>query len=140
MRELLSEADRLGVKVMYRKLDGKDGYYDPQADQIRIDPRLSLAQKRSALAHELGHAYYRHDCSTEIAEAQAWKRGSGLAVHPDEYMAAAMVYDSTQLIARELALTSKIVGEWERSWLPRLMRAPIFLERYGSYMINTASS
>lgn len=140
MRELLEEAKRLGVKVMYRKLDGKFGLYDSTRDQIRIDPRLSLAQKRSTLAHELGHAFYRHDCTTALAEAQAWKRGSGLAVDPDEYMAAARVYDSTALIARELTLTEVIVGEWEKWWLPRLMRAPVFLERYGRYMIDALPS
>lgn len=50
------ELDRLGIDVRYARLDGDSGCWEPDTQTIWLDNRLSQAERRSTLTHELVHA------------------------------------------------------------------------------------
>lgn len=54
-------ADRLGVHIKYRQLNhGWWGVYDLENRLIILEIKLEWVQRRSAVWHELGHAYFEH--------------------------------------------------------------------------------
>lgn len=73
---MCARARVLGVQIIERKLEGSVfGYYDAATHTITIDPRLSQAQRRSTLAHELVHAERRDKgCSSAWHEIRQERR------------------------------------------------------------------
>lgn len=56
--DLARLAEQMGVRLT-RHDGGDKGYYDDATRTISTRRGLSIAQYRSTLAHELGHAHYR---------------------------------------------------------------------------------
>lgn len=114
MQSLLTEAQRLNVRVVYAPLEPpRRGFYSAMHEVIVLAEGLTLPQRREAFAHELGHAYYGHECSNRITEAQAWKRAAQLTVNPEEYARAERINPHPAAIAIELELTTRLVIEWQ---------------------------
>ncbi len=66
-----SHAEQLGLRVVYQELSGKMvAGYAHRIRTIYIDPRLTLSQERSALAHEIIH-HERGDDGPQSAEVEA---------------------------------------------------------------------
>lgn len=125
MRALIEEAARMGVQIHVAVLDDDlRGFYSHRLRVIVVRLGLSRAQMRETLAHELGHAFYGHDCdssTTPEQERQADRRGALLLVDPDAYARAEVLNDHPGFIARELGLTTHVVEVWRATWLPRLI-------------------
>lgn len=114
MEALLAEARRLRVKVHQAKLPPpRRGYYAPEHNLIVLHKGLTLPQRRETLAHELGHAYHGHDCTTPRTEAQAWRRAAQLTVDVDAYRAAEALNHHPAAIALELDLTPRLIAAWQ---------------------------
>lgn len=115
MEALHLEATRLGYAIKLAPLDPPlRGACIPSRNLILIDSALVLPQRRETGYHELGHAYYGHECSDPRTEAQAWRRAAQLAVDPDRYAAAERLNPHPAAIALELELTPRLITEWQR--------------------------
>lgn len=118
LASLLSEASRLGVRVHLAHLDpGFVGLYDDRASLIYVTLGLPMDEVKATLAHELSHAYYKHDCSSDANERQADRRAAWLLVDRSAYAAAERINDLPAAIADELGVTEKVVEDFRRYWL-----------------------
>jgi Zn-dependent peptidase ImmA (M78 family) len=118
LTSLLTEARRLGVRVHLAHLQEPFlGLYDDGASRIFVSLGLPMDEVKATLAHELGHALYRHDCSTPANERQADRRGAWLLVNPQEYAAAEAISDHPAAIADELGITEKVIEDYRTYWL-----------------------
>lgn len=118
MATLMEEANRLGVRVHLAHLEEDFlGIYDDQESRIYIRIGMSMAEVKEVLAHELAHAFYRHQCSTGPHERIADKRAARLLVDVERYAEAESIDPSPWAIADELGLTAKVVEDFQRYWL-----------------------
>lgn len=118
---LKEEAKRLHVHVKVAKLAiSRRGFYSPAKNTIYINRSLTQDQRREALAHELAHCFYGHDCTSELNERQADNRAALMLIDPDLYRRAALINPHPNYVAIELGLTSHIVEVWQEHWLPQL--------------------
>lgn len=113
--QLIKEAHRQGVKVYFRKLPKHAGLYVKKDKAIYIDSRLTNAQQRSILAHELGHHFYGHDgCQPEGQERKAWEYGAHLLIMATDYAKAEIYTDgSVPAIAEYLDVTAEVVEAYQ---------------------------
>lgn len=118
LTSLLAEARRLGVRVHLAHLEEPFlGIYDDAASRIYVTLGLSMDEIKATLAHELGHAYHRHPCSSGPNERQADKRGAWLLIDASAYAAAERVDDHPASIALELGVTLKVIEDYQQYWL-----------------------
>jgi Zn-dependent peptidase ImmA (M78 family) len=124
MRELIQHAAALGTRVVMTHMpDGLLGAYSPFEARIYLDLGLTPSERRSVLAHELGHAYYGHTCDQgprSPLERQADTYAATLLVHPEDYAALERVSADPHYIAEELNVTVEIVHAFRRFVLQRL--------------------
>jgi Zn-dependent peptidase ImmA (M78 family) len=93
----------LGVSVVESPCPhGWWGFYDPARHMVTLRPHLGPVQRRSTLAHELGHAYYRHWGTTPKQERQASDWAARVLVTPGEFEAATRIFDAVAAVANEL--------------------------------------
>lgn len=122
MRALLAEARRCEVTVALSYLEPPlRGHYDHRTGEIIIDIRLTEEERKEALAHELGHALYRDDCSTPATEKRAWRRAAELLIDVDEYRAAERLDPHPVAIAAELGVTRRIVRIFQKEHLAAIV-------------------
>lgn len=100
--------------------EGPKGWWLPTHRVISLRRGLSMVEKRCTLAHELGHVVLRH-----LAPAPEWVR-QRQEREADEWAAGALIsksaYRETELlvgshmgaIARELGVTTHLVGVWRK--------------------------
>lgn len=133
--DLLDMASRLGVWVDVDDVGwlegGAMGGWFPDHDLILLAPGLHPVEERCTLAHELGHATYRHRAGVggwlqARQEQQADRFAAKLLISPIEYELAERLYGpSPSLLAQELDVTTNIVTTWQRihgSHLPEQRR------------------
>lgn len=121
MQLLLAEAARLGVGIAYAALPApRRGFYSPTKSLIVLSTALTLLQRWETLAHELGHAYYGHDCTSPTNEAQAWRRAAFLTVDPARYAIAESIHPHPSAIANELDLTPALIEAWQTHVYPAI--------------------
>lgn len=121
MKELIAEAARCGAQVALAYLEPPlRGHYDFYRGEIIIDIRLTLEERKEALAHELGHALHQDTCSDGPLERRAWRRAAELLIDLDDYRAAEAIDSDPQFIADELGTTRRIVREYQKTHLPQL--------------------
>lgn len=108
-------ADDLGVKLI-RHSGGIKGWYDHPARTLSTRRGMSIAQYRSTLAHELGHAWHG-DVPTgnghydQRQEDRAWRFAAHLLINPDEFRTAAIWHnDFIPAIADELEVTQHLLN------------------------------
>lgn len=118
MATLMAEAKRLGVRVHVARLDEPFmGIYDDERSSIFIQLGLTMPEVKETLAHELGHAYYRHPCSSGTNERQADRRAAWLLIDVAEYQTAERIDSNAASIAAELGLTEAVIRNFQTYWL-----------------------
>lgn len=78
------------------------GAYSWEHHQIRLRPRLGPAQGRSVLAHELGHAWYRHRGTSARNERQASVWAAKNLIDQADFVMAAQTSHHPSAIAHQL--------------------------------------
>jgi Zn-dependent peptidase ImmA (M78 family) len=122
MLELIAHATKLGVTVRVAHLEHPyAGYYDSERKIVVYDFDLTPIERRSVLAHELGHAYYDHQCQDDRrGEDAADLYAAYLLIDPRAYVAAEKIDPSPAAIADELGVTEEVVHTYEKRALTRL--------------------
>lgn len=86
-----------------------------QTSTIIVNSGLDPATRTCAIAHELGHAYYGHDCSTSFAEYQADQWAAQNLLTLDMVKTTSAECDGMPaLIAAELGVTPELLATWMR--------------------------
>lgn len=133
MRELLRLAAERGLTVHAGHLeDGILGMYSPDEARIYFDIRLTPSERRSVLAHELGHAHYGHRCDTPATERQADIYAAQLLIDHAHYAEAASINPDQHHIAEELGVTVDVIFTYETSCLTRVRGATYARPRLGA--------
>ncbi len=120
MLELVREAAQVGASVHLAHLEPPlRGHYDHHRGEILVDISLTMAEKKEALAHEIGHAIEGDLCSTPATERRAFRHAARILVDLDEYVRAESIDSDPQFIADELGVTRQIVRVFQKEHLPR---------------------
>ncbi|MCK2024614.1 ImmA/IrrE family metallo-endopeptidase [Microbacterium sp. kSW2-24] len=96
------------------------GLYDHEERRIYLNLRLTPFERRSTLAHELGHAHYGHDCTSPRGEKQARSYAAGLLIDPEEYERLERINPDKHWLAEEFSVTPQIIHDYEHHFLTRL--------------------
>lgn len=121
MRDLLRLAAEEGLTVHACHLpEGMLGCYQPDSARIWFDLRLTPAERRSVIAHELGHHRYGDRTSTPAAERRADRFAASLLIDPAEYARIERIHSDVWTIADELQVTVKIVEAYRAQCLERI--------------------
>ena len=108
----------MGVKITTHQ-GGPKGFYCDRDWLISLRDDLSDIGRRCTLAHELGHAYYRHapvgGYLGQRQERQADEFAARILISPAEYALAEQI-QGTDLyaLAEELGVTAHIVEVWRK--------------------------
>ncbi|WP_181440376.1 ImmA/IrrE family metallo-endopeptidase [Curtobacterium sp. MCLR17_042] len=117
-------AGELGVRITHAHLPGNMiGCYNPLEERVYADLRLTPFERRSVIAHELGHVYYGHTCDLGMASAierQADAFAASLLIDPIEYARCEMFNADVHAIADDLCVTVDIVKAFRRHILNRI--------------------
>lgn len=142
MRELITHAASLGVSVHVAHIDGTQrGYYDSEAKTVVYDFELTPVEQRSVLAHELGHAFYDHQCYGNAKfEAAADYYAARLLIDPVAYMEAEHIDPSPAAIAEALDVETKLVHAFERRALTRMQGVTYVQGRMGARQYRWAGA
>ncbi|HEU5223477.1 MAG TPA: ImmA/IrrE family metallo-endopeptidase [Candidatus Lumbricidophila sp.] len=135
MQALLAHAKRLGVTVHAAHLPKPwRGFYDADKRMVVYHIELTPVERRSVLAHELGHAFYDHRCSGDSGQEHAADLyAARLLIDPAEYARLeAMEYSSPWSIADELQLEVELVELFQRHALAKIHGATYAWPRLGS--------
>lgn len=92
------------------------GFYDPDWHVVGLRPRLGPVQRASTLAHELGHAFFRHRGSHFWQEESASNWAVGVLIDPAEFESAIRVFDSVTAVAHELNVLPRDVRRYAKIW------------------------
>lgn len=107
--------DILGVTVVERPCPyGWWGFYDPARHEVTLRPGLGAVQRRSTLAHELGHAYYRHWGTMPKQERQASDWAVRVLILPTEFESAIRIFDGVAAVANELNVLPRDVRHYAK--------------------------
>jgi len=141
MKELLAHAAKLGVSVHVAHIDGpKRGYYDSAAKQVVYDYELTPVERVTVLAHELGHAFYDHQCyGNPDYEAAADYYAACLLIDPEEYMRAESLDPAPDAIAEVLGVEPKLVHVFEARALTRVQGVTYVHSKMGTGQYRFAS-
>lgn len=109
----------LGVTVRTGKLpEGWWGSYNHLKHEIVLRPRLGALQRRSTLAHELGHAFYRHTGSSPSSERQASIWAARRLIRATPFIEACRIADTAQGLAHILGVLPRDVQNYVTSITP----------------------
>lgn len=133
MKELLARAAAAGISVHGSHLtDDKIGCYVPDLRRIYFDLSLTAAERRSAVAHELGHAHYGHDCDTDANERQADAYAAALLIDPQWYAELEQISHDAEWIAEEMNVAPWVIVDYRRYCLRRIGSSTYSRPRMGS--------
>lgn len=97
------------------------GYYDKAESMVVFDFNLTPIERRDVLAHELGHAFYGHECEDiKSQEDDADIYAARLLVDPKRYAALEQQGMPIDHIAEELEVTEECVAVFQKHILTRL--------------------
>jgi hypothetical protein len=121
LRQLLHLAASQGLTVHGAHLEEDTlGLYSPDERRIYFDLKLTPFERRSILAHELGHAHYGHDCDSPRNERQADIFAARLLIDPAEYAQLERFNPDPHFLADELHVTVDLIHTFEAHCLTRL--------------------
>lgn len=83
-------------------MSGHWGEYDAARHEIRVHPALAAIQCQAVLAHEIGHAAYRHESSTVLTEREADEFSDWLRIPFCDFLRAINAHETVQAVAHEL--------------------------------------
>ena len=134
MKELIAHAALLGVSVHVAHIDGPQrGFYDSAKKIVVYDFELTPVEQRSVLAHELGHAFYDHQCHGNAKfEAAADYYAACLLISPEAYVNAERIDPCPDAIAEALEVEPKLVRAFETRALTRVHGATYVRARMGA--------
>ena len=118
MLDLEQLAEEMGVMIVTHT-GGKKGGWNPTTRTVSLREGMHEVQTLCTLAHELGHAHYRHQLGAtglarEQQEREANEWAAILLIDENDYMAAEINCDSISSIAHELGVTILMVGIWRQ--------------------------
>ena len=113
MLDLEQLAEEMGVMIVTHT-GGKKGGWNPATRTVSLREGMHEVQTLCTLAHELGHAHYRHQLGAtglarEQQEREANEWAAILLIDENDYMAAEINCDSISSIAHELGVTILMV-------------------------------
>lgn len=122
MKDLLTMAARAGLEVHAIEMpEGDLGYYAHDEQRIYFNLLCTPVERRSVIAHELGHHHYAHDCEDDpAAERQADIYAATLLIDPDMYAELEQISHHAEWIAEEMSVTAEVVEDYRRHCLQRL--------------------
>lgn len=135
LNEFSADIEALSVTVREGTLpEGWWGAYDHRKREIILLPGLGKVQLRSVLAHELGHAHFRHRGSTRGGEAQAEIWAAKRLIEPGSFSEAAKAGNWAGMVASELGVMPSDVVRFlqtlpDEEWLD--MRDMLLMEPAG---------
>jgi Zn-dependent peptidase ImmA (M78 family) len=133
MKDLLAMAARAGLEVHAIAMPPGDlGYYSHDERRIYFNLRCTPAERRSVIAHELGHAYYSHECDGAKAEYQADLYAATLLVGPEAYAELEQINHHAEWIADEMGVTVGIIHDYRRYCLRRMGNVTYVRPRMGA--------
>lgn len=133
MRQLLAAAAAYKLTVHGAHLEGDMvGCYVPELSRIYFDLSLTLPERRSVIAHELGHAHYGHDCEASAFERQADMFAAQLLIDPDDYARLERINHDAAWIADELNVAAYVVDDYRRYCLRRMGSTTYVSPRLGA--------
>lgn len=113
-------ADTLPVSIVSRPLPHDVcGLYDAETNLILIDPRMTYAQKRSTLVHELVHWFHGdtgcNPMSNGKEEARARREAAMILIDPQKYAEAEAIHDGdAYAIACELDVAAQTIEDYQQ--------------------------
>lgn len=114
--DLMGKAEELGVKVTVGELpEGWWGSWNHQTRTITLMDGLGAAQRRSVLAHELGHAVHNHKTSTPETELEAREWAAKALICPARAAAKIKAMNWLGLLAKELGVMPSDVAHYYRT-------------------------
>lgn len=133
MRDLVRLVAQYGLELHGSYL-GEDerGFYSPTEQRIYFDMRLTYCERRTTIAHELGHFHHNHDCSTRANERQADAYAARLLIDPHEYAALERINPDQHFLADELDVTVDIIFAYEEHCLTRVRGTTYARPKLGS--------
>lgn len=132
MKDLIAVAARYGLAIHGAHLtDEKLGVYAPELGRIYFDLSLTHAERRSAIAHELGHAHYGHTCDSSANERQADAYAAALLVDPRWYAELETINHDAEWIAEEMCVAPWVIVDYRCYHLRRLGDATYSVPRMG---------
>lgn len=134
MQRLLAHAKALGVTVHVAHIEAPcRGFYDSERKVVVYDYALTPVEQMSVLAHELGHAYFDHQCFGNARfESDADYYAARLLIDPAAYRAAEAIDPAVDAIAEELGVESRLVRAFEARALTRLEGVTYVRSRMGA--------
>lgn len=112
-------AEAMGVTVIDEptlRSDVNAMYVDAER-VILVQPNLDPWNRRSCLAHELAHAFFRDEVSEPRIERRADQWAAQLLISPAEYKAAELlVGPSVGALAWELEVTPQVIETWRECY------------------------
>lgn len=114
-------AARAGLEVHAIVMpDGDLGYYAADEGRIYFNLRCTPSERRSVLAHELGHHHYGHVGDSPANERQADRFAATLLVNPVDYAELERINHDASWIADELNVTVGVIHDYRRFCLHRM--------------------
>lgn len=107
--DLYTHAEELGAGVRYTECMSRWGRYDSQSHTIWLLAGMGATQWRTTLAHECGHAYWRHASDGLRQERQADVYAVGLLIPPECWAWASASVQTPQALAHELNVLPRLV-------------------------------
>lgn len=133
MRDLLGKAAEYGLEVHGAHLEGdKIGVYAPELRRIYFDLDLSAAERRSVIAHEIGHAHYGHVCDSTWNERQADTFAATLLINPAWYAELEVINSDASWIAEEMNVAPWVIEDYRAYCLQRMGDVTYTLPRMGA--------
>lgn len=121
MQDLINQAAAMGVEVHAAHLEGDVlGLYSADEKRIYVDLRLTPAERRSVLAHELGHVYFGHTGDSPANERIADRFAARTLIDPHTYAQLEALGLCTADIADELVVTEGVIYDYRTYCLSRL--------------------
>lgn len=133
MKDLLAMAAKAGLEVHAIDMPPGDlGYYAHDERRIYFNLRCTPSERRSVVAHELGHHYYGHECDSDAAERQADAFAASLLIEPKMYAALEQINHHAEWIADEMGVTVEVVEDYRRYCLQRIGNVTYSRARMGA--------
>jgi Zn-dependent peptidase ImmA (M78 family) len=121
LKELIRAAASMGIRLHASHLqEGTLGLYSPDEARIYFDIQLTPSERRTTIAHELGHAHYGHTCSTPAHERKAEIFAARLLIDPAQYAQLESVNPDRYYLAEELGVTVDLITTYETHCLTRV--------------------
>lgn len=99
---------------------GKIGCYVAARRRIYFDLNLTLPERRSVIAHELGHAHYQHEGDSPAHERLADAYAASLLVDPEWYAELERINHDAEWIAEEMMVAPWVIADYRRFCLERI--------------------